>query len=354
MTRHHWFFSKQFLSALVIVLIIIAALTGCAPSTTPPVTPPPEQPPPSGPTGPVTPQTILSFSGGQVYIMQAGTDEWVPVEVGMVLQPGDYIRTTSGSNAEITFFEGSTIELHGETQISLADINLSETGSTTIHVTQYFGETVSRVQSLTDAESSYEVETDAAVAAVRGSTMIVTVSEDGTTTVTNVEGTIWVTAQGTTVVIPEGMQSTVLPGGTPGLPEWVELPEGGPSIPFPTHFAAVTTAVVAFCYELPCNTIVAGEEIIYVYSITNTGDILMTSVELTDNLTGVPEPWGGDLNENSILDPGETWLYEASYESSCEDQSPLVNKATWVVTTFYGATITAQDQASVIIDSSEC
>jgi hypothetical protein len=364
MRRNHWFFGKQFLSALVIVLIVIAALAGCAPSTTPPVTPPPEELPPSGPSGPVTPQTILSFSGGQVYIMRAGTDEWVRVEVGMTLEPGDYIRTTSGSTAEVTFFEGSTIELKGETQISLADINLSETGSTTIHITQYFGETVSRVQSLTDAESSYEVETEAAVAVVRGSVMIVDVAEDGTTTVTNVEGTIWVTAQGTTVVIPEGMQSTVLPGGIPGEPEWVEPPEGGP--PPPTHhYATVTTGIFFLCDDVPCFpqeefAVDAEDTIHYGYFIINTGDILMTNVELTSEIggeIGFPEfIEESDLNGNGVLDPGETWAYEAWYGTTCDEVSPpiLVNTATWTITTFYGAIITLQDQVEAWIGPGCC
>jgi hypothetical protein len=364
MTRDHWFLGKRFLSALVIAVIIIAALTGCAPSTTPPTTPPPEEPPPSEPSGPVTPQTILSFKGGEVYVMRAGTDEWIPVEVGMTLQPGDYIKTANGSNAEVTFFEGSTIELHGGTQISLADISLSETGSTTISITQYCGETVSRVQSLTDAESGYEVETEAATAVVRGSTMIVTVYEDGTTTVTNVEGTIWVSAHGNTVNIPEGMTSTVPPDGTPSEPEPPEPPDGGePPYTPPKHYASVTTEIIVFCDEWePCVPQQGIEwpalfPIVYGYTITNTGDISMTSVELTNNLPGTPELFDSDLNYNSVLEPGETWLYMSLYMPTCGDLSPplLVNTATWVVTTYHGAVVTLQDEVEIwIFDLGDC
>jgi hypothetical protein len=365
MTQGHWSVAKKVFSALVIISIIIAALIGCGPAeptaplpTTPtapgtPTTPPPEETlPPSEPEVPFVPQTILSLTGGDVFIKRAGTDTWVLAGVGTTLQAGDYIKAASGAHAEITFFEGSTIELQGDTQISLSEISLSATGSTTIHLSQYFGETVSRVKQLTDAESSYEIETQAAVAAVRGSTMIVTVEEDGTTTVTNVEGNIWVSAQGTDVAVPEGMQSTTKPGETPGEPEPVEPPEGTPP-PSPPH-SIVSTGVEAICNDIHCDQVQAGGEILYVYFISNEGDILIPSVELTDNVTGNPELWEGDLNENGILEPGETWIYMAFYNTSCEDPLLLINTATWVITTFYGTTVTAQDHAEVTILHDAC
>jgi hypothetical protein len=359
MTRDRWSFSKKVFSALAIIFIIVAALTGCGPTepaaplpTTPtsPGTPtsptPPEEitSPPSEPEVPFVPQTILSLTGGDVFVKRAGTDTWVLIDVGTTLQPGDFIKSVKGSRAEITFFEGSTIELEGETQISLSEISLSDTGSTTIHLKQYFGDTVSRVKKLADADSSFEIETQAAVAAARGSVMMVTVLEDGTTTVTNIEGDIRVTAQGTEVAIPEGMQSTVKPGETPGLPELPEPPDGEEPPPEVVYFSAITTGVQADSTEAHI-----GGFITYAYLITNIGNMLMRSVDLTDNVTGIPVFVGGDLNTNSILDPGEAWLYSAFHLVTPADPSPLVNTATWVLTNYYNSTITAHDQCSVTV-----
>jgi hypothetical protein len=69
-----------------------------------------------------------------------------------------------------------------------------------------------------DSASRYEIETPVAVAGVRGSQMKVTVAQDGTTDVQNVEGKISVTAQGVEVVIPVGNTSTVQPGKPPSAP----------------------------------------------------------------------------------------------------------------------------------------
>jgi len=350
MTRGHWFIGKKAFSALVIIFIItiIAALSGCT-STTPdtpaiPTSPPPETTPALTPEPelPATPQTILSVTGGDVFVKRAGTDNWFRAEVGTTLQPGDAIRSVNDSHAEVTFFEGSTIELDGDTWVSLSEIGISDTGSTTIHLAQYFGNTVSRVKKLTDSASSYEIETQAAVAAVRGSTMNLTVLGDGTTIVTNEEGDIRVIAQGVEVIIPEGMSSSVTLGEAPGQPK-PPAPPPPPPPPLPTYFASITTGVQADLAEA-----YIGQTITYTYYISNTGNLQIQSVLLTDDVTGTPEFQGGDNDENSCLDPGETWFYSATHVADYVDQSPLVNTATFVVT-FYGTTIIAQDQASVMI-----
>jgi hypothetical protein len=177
-----------------------------------------------------------------------------------------------------------------------------------------------------------------------------------------VEGTIWVTSQGTTVAVPEGMTSTVPPGGIPGEPEWLTPPDGETSSPFPTHFAAVTTMIVVLCDEwVPCIPQDGIEwpalnPIVYGYLITNIGDISMTSVELTNNLPGTPELVFSDLNYDFVLDPGESWLFASWYIPTCGQVSSfLVNTATWVVTTFYGDVITMQDELAVwIFDLGDC
>jgi len=52
--------------------------------------------------------------------MNPGGD-WIPGEIGMKLDVNSEIRTGNG-NATLTFFEGSTIELEPNTDISLAEL----------------------------------------------------------------------------------------------------------------------------------------------------------------------------------------------------------------------------------------
>src|SRR4030043_403481 len=163
------------------------------------------------------PLTILSMTEGNILVMKAGTDNWIETQVGMSLKVGDTIKSGSNSSAEITFFDGSTIELDADTQVEVASLNVTGTGSKTIGLKQTIGTTISRVTKLVDSSSSYEIETPACVAAVRGSVMIVDVIADGTTWVTNSRGDIWVITDGVELQIPEGRKCIVISGQLPQL-----------------------------------------------------------------------------------------------------------------------------------------
>jgi len=81
--------------------------------------------------------TILSITEGDVLVMKAGTDSWIEAQVGMSLEPGDMIKTSDSSGAEITFFDGSTIELWADTSIEIVSLDTSaDTGWTTITLEQ--------------------------------------------------------------------------------------------------------------------------------------------------------------------------------------------------------------------------
>lgn len=306
----------------------------------------------TGLTLPPTP-TILSITGGTVYIMHAGSNDWVLAEAGITLQPGDKIRTTDDGNAEITFFEGSTIELFASTEIGISELSVTGKGSTIINLTQQLGKTVSRVQKLTDQESEYEIETPAAVAAVRGSVMVVTVLQDGTTIVENQGGDIRVFAQGKEVIVPVGMKVTIIPGQPPGIPEPINpvvitttttTPGGGGGGGGSGSTSSIETKVEADSYE-----VYVGDTITYTYSISNTGTLQIISVSISDDVTGLPEYQSGDDNGNSQLDPDETWQYIAEHIASSEDPSSLISTTTFTVTLSNSTVLTAKEVVEVHI-----
>jgi hypothetical protein len=190
---------KKLLSILVLIVIVASTLVGCSGSGTPCST-----------------LTILSVTDGDVLVMKEGTNDWGDVQVGMELEAGDTLKTGEDSGAEITFFDGTTIELQAGTQIEILSLDIvCSTGITTITLMQTIGTTISRVTHVLDPASRYEVGTPSGVAGVRGSTMIVRVLEDGTTLVTNVEGTVYAKAQGEEVEVPVDQTYVIYPGQPP-------------------------------------------------------------------------------------------------------------------------------------------
>jgi len=237
-------------------------------------------------------QAVLSIKDGDVFVMKADADNWVEAQVSQILEEGDSIKVDDNSRAEITFFEGSTVELEAGTVVNISELSIAaDTGSTTIMINEKVGKTISRVNKLTDAASRYEVETPACVAAVRGSIMEVHVDQEGITQVLNQEGSIVATGQGAEVQIPEGMQSIIIPGQPPSLPS----PIGGEG-------AGLIHVTKSIMYD-------NGDTITYLYEVTNLGDTPQSNVYVMDDEVDVITYVSGDTNNNNILDPGETWLY---------------------------------------------
>jgi hypothetical protein len=150
--------------------------------------------------------------------LKPGASDWLLVQAGMVLELGDVLKAGDYSGAEITFFEGSVLELNAGSQIRVISSEVSvATGSTTIALKQEIGKTISRVSKLFDSASQYTIETPAGVAAVRGSVMYVYVDDDGVTKITNKEGTIFAIAQGIELRIGRNRTAIIIPGKAPML-----------------------------------------------------------------------------------------------------------------------------------------
>jgi uncharacterized repeat protein (TIGR01451 family) len=228
-----------------------------------------------------TPPTlaILSMTDGNVTLMKAGASGWTEAQVGMSLKLGDIVKSGNSSGAQITFFDGTTIDLDADTQVEVAALNISGTGATTIGLKQQIGNTVSRVTKLVNSASSYEVETPAGVAAVRGSIMVVYVIEDGTTWITNKQGSMWGIAQGVELKIPLGRTCIIIPGQPPRL---VPLPPSGGR-----GGAAPTVIATDLAIEVSASpgTVSPGGNLTYTLRITNNGPSDSTGAVVLDALS---------------------------------------------------------------------
>lgn len=329
-----------FLTASLSALVLSSSACGGASPTaeiTPTVT---------NPTGgnESTALTILSIAEGTVLVMRPGETDWISGEAGMTLDEDYKIKTGGGGHASVTFFEGSTIELEEGTEISLSELGIDD-AATRITVEQGLGKTISRVKKLLDPASSYEVETAAAVAAVRGTTLSVSVSSNGTTVVGNINGLVSVTAQGVEVILPEGTISTVKPGEPPAPPE--PTATTGRVVP-PSETTMPSIAAIGVVKTCDKETAFPGDNLTYTYLVTNEGDVPLENVAVNDNKAGQPSYADGDDNSDGILDLSETWIYTAAYTVKDDEAVLLTNTATASGTGHSGQPATAS--ASVTIN----
>jgi VCBS repeat-containing protein len=219
---------NKLLLILALTILVASTLVGCG-------------------EGSLTPSMVATLSEieGDVSVMEAGTDSWMEGQVGMSLEVGDNVKTGNNSSAEITFFDGNTMELEADTQIEITSLDVStDTGGTTVTITQTIGTVISRLTQLLDPASSYETVTPSGVTSVRArpATAVVGVTENGTTWIANQEGDVWMKGQGIELPIPNGSKGLVMPGHSPELMPW-NLPPSAQDDAFVTdeHLPVILT-----------------------------------------------------------------------------------------------------------------
>ncbi|MGD1996892.1 MAG: FecR family protein [Anaerolineae bacterium] len=159
----------------------------------------------------------LAQVNGVVKVLAAGSETWRSVSEDEPLEEGDRIRTGASSSASLVLFDGSVIELAGETEVAVTQMRSHRDGSGRVIVlSQWVGEMRNRVQPSSGVPSRFEVETPLAIAAVSGTEFTTAVENDGTTHVTVDEGMVNVTAQDVTITLKRGQETTVRPGHPPG------------------------------------------------------------------------------------------------------------------------------------------
>jgi len=94
--------------------------------------------------------------------------------------------------------------------------------------------------------------------------------------------------------------------------------------------------------DLPTGPFIpVGNDVTWTYEVTNTGNVPLSNVEVTDNIPGVnPVYVSGDNNEDGILQVWETWIFEAT---GLAEEGQYANIGTVVGTSPIGRSVNDSD-----------
>lgn len=133
--------------------------------------------------------TTVTIISGDIQVRHGGTGAFVSATDGEVLAAGDTVRTADDARAVLTYFEGSTVSIEPNTELTIEAASSNSDGSTVVVMQQNFGRTWHVVTKLITGNSKYEVKTPASTASVRGTAFQVD-SDGERTVVTTTEGTV--------------------------------------------------------------------------------------------------------------------------------------------------------------------
>ena len=156
---------------------------------------------------------VQSVSGNVTLLNRNGRES---ARVGQRLQSvGEGIVTGNRSSATLSLDSGiGTLQVSENTQFTIQDIQNNSGGAQTkLNVSR--GQVRLKLRSFTNPSSSLEIFTPAGVTGVRGTDFGVSILPSGKTGVATLKGKVAAAAQGKTVAIDRGFQSSVTPGNAP-------------------------------------------------------------------------------------------------------------------------------------------
>ena len=156
---------------------------------------------------------VQSVSGNVTLLNRNGRES---ARVGQRLQSiGDGIVTGARSSATLNLDSGiGTLQVSENSQFTIQEIQNNDGGAQTkLNVSR--GQVRLKLRTFTNPSSNLEIFTPAGVTGVRGTDFGVSILPSGKTGVATLQGKVAVAAQGKTVEIDRGFQSSVTPGNAP-------------------------------------------------------------------------------------------------------------------------------------------
>lgn len=152
------------------------------------------------------PQTATLYQlDGPIEVRSNSSAVWQPAPSGMRVQAGDQVRTGPLARATLIFFDGSITTLENDTEVVIVQLDTRRNNTDKmIILRQRLGDTHSHVRIPADQVSHFVIKTPAAVTSAQGTDFALDVEDDGDTHIVVVEGTVNVTAKGSTTSVSAG------------------------------------------------------------------------------------------------------------------------------------------------------
>ena len=160
---------------------------------------------------------VVSSSSTEFQNHQGG--QWRPLPVRGVLQPGDHVRTGAEGRAVLSFSDGHSVKLNGDTEIVIGAPGVLNRTPGLFQI--LVGEVIAR---FSPTASNRAAQTPTAVISVRGTEVDIQVARDGASRLAVIVGSADFFNQYGSVVVNAGQESTARPGQVPTPPSAVNVP----------------------------------------------------------------------------------------------------------------------------------
>ena len=165
---------------------------------------------------------VLETRQPDVQWSPTGAAGWQTIPDRQNVRAGDRVRTGRTASARLVYFEGSVVDVRAESGIIVQRLERGNDGGLVSQLFVQIGGVVSRVQALADTTPSFQIETPAATAFVRGTQPRVEVVSGGLTVMSNLPdntgGLVEVKGKDpaeTSVIVAPGLQTRIRPGEAP-------------------------------------------------------------------------------------------------------------------------------------------
>jgi ferric-dicitrate binding protein FerR (iron transport regulator) len=169
------------------------------------------------------PQSASVEALNGVVEVQTEDGAWQAVQSGQAITAGQRLRTGAASGATLAFYDGSTVQLGADSELSIDQLDAQRSGARQIVLTQHVGESQHDVVPSSDPGSRYAVNTPSGVGEAKGTSFRVFVTVALVVSFEVEEGAVAVTNSGTTVLVVAGQVTVIHTSGVPSQPVfWIK------------------------------------------------------------------------------------------------------------------------------------